>query len=1294
MLGSMSSSGDKKPVFKKGRNGGALASTAVDNSAEQKTSGGSKLKVFHKGLILVGIPLLVELALITSLSILLHQADEEKAKEQVYRRYAALTARLMASTTEAPYLLFTSIQFQNDKLYDQYEAKVQAIQDYGKEYDNLIKEHPELNWSQGILRDSVFQLVDVTKDIAEAKKSGSILDLMNYLPAVKEKLGTVKEVAITNLAQMVHKGEQQTLDMQAKQTNLRNLISLVLVAGGIFNVIVGVVLALFYKKSIMDRIRTITRNTVALSRGQRLLPPLGGDDEITLLDSAFHSMHKQLVAASERERALFNNASDVICVLDANNRFSKVNPVCFQYWGYEPSELIGVSLSDLLAPEDLPSTEDVIVNCKLSKEPANFENRIKSKWGKTIEVLWSAYWSESELSLFCIVHDISERKQIERVKKQFLSMISSDLKTPLSSISAAISQLVTEFKAALPEKAIAKLDMAKKNVLRLLGLVNDLLQITEMDTGSLEIKKENNNIEELLRRSMQDVEAVADKQKVKLHLIPIEGDWFVDPNRIMQVLVNLLSNAIKFSPADGVVVLSAERQGDYVLCKIIDQGRGVPESHKKAIFEKFKQVEAADGKRKSGTGLGLPICKQIVEEHGGSIGVESVEGKGSTFWFRLPVDETVSMKIRAHTKASQAAELASKARADSLAKMKAMQTEVPKHKQKPKGGSKLKLAWKGVLLVGLPIAFELVFVGLLSYVLVQVDHERQIELHQRNIAFNASKLLNYYFRVVVIITSGKTPETWMGVQQTFVEAMKVKRELHKLVENDPDMLEHMMKVEQTQSKLERFIERGNYMVAGGLTKESVNNALSGKDKLLPVVIGVAHRLQKVIDDAEDKEFVSPEKQQAFRQKQGQVLIAGLAANVLASVLLALFFTRDVTSRLTILADNADRLAKEKELNPQISGSDEIAQLDRVFHVTAMALAEARHKERAVFDNSQDVICAIAPDGKFTSMNPASVKMFGYSTEEMLSRTILDITFVDDQENTRNTLLGDFGDQTRLAFENRIVKKDGTSIYVLWSASRSREESVTYCIAHDISNRKELEQLKQEFLAVVSHDLRTPLMSITGAAKLIAAGAFGTIEGKPMTVLEGINTSGDKLLELINDLLDIEKLESGHMQLILEPIKLKEVVEKSIAAAPEPARVRLEFYGDKPDIEIVADKDRIVQALGNIISHAMLRTPVDAQVRFMTRNTADAIEFQIIDAAPAMEEKARQQLFDRFKDMTSMQAASVEERVGTGLALPIARKIIESHGGTVGVITQGPSGNIYFVRLPLNPAPAKAATPAT
>ena len=1257
----------------------------------------AQLKVFHKGLILVGVPLLIELLLIGSLWLLLVQSDKEKETEAVYRQYAALNARLMSALFEAPYMLFASLQYDSDKFYKNYERKVGEINEYSAEVIKLVDNNPRLEIDGGReMKSNIDKMVSMMTNISESRKSSNLMDLLRSAPDLKREFDSKKDVTTKKLAELMDQGETQTLETQNRQQNIRNLQALIIGAGLLLNLGVGIGLAFFYKREILDRLQRITINTVALSKGKRLDWEVGGNDEIASLDNAFHSMHKQLTASSERERALFNNASDVICVLDVNSRFSKVNPIAQQYWGYDPSELIGAPLSMLVLPADLTSTEDLIMNAKLSKEPITFENKLKTRSGKIIDVLWSAYWSESEQSLFCIVHDMSEIKQVEQVRKQFLSMISSDLKTPLSSISSSVSQLVSDLKEAMPQMAVEKLDMAKKNVQRLLGLVNDLLQITEMDSGNLEIRKETGSIDEILRRSVQDVEAIADKQKVKLQVIPVEGIWYVDPNRIMQVMVNLLSNAIKFSPADGVVTLLAERQGDYILCKIIDQGRGVPDTHKKAIFEKFKQVEAADGKRKSGTGLGLPICKQIIEEHGGMIGVDSVEGKGSTFWFRVPVDETVSMRIRAQTKASQAAELAAKQRADALAKVQEQEKQVPAHKQKPKGGSKVKLAWKGAILIGLPIVFELVFVGALATVLTQVDKERQVELHNRMIAFDATKLMNVFLNAAVIMASERNAQGWRRFQGAFVEAEKIRKDLRNLISDDPESLEHFNKMEEAANKLTRFYEKAQEIMGNGrrVREELVGSAFSGKDKLLPIAISVAHRLQVVVDDAEAKEFNSPSKQMQLRTVQAQVLLAGLAANILISLLLTVFFTRDITSRLMVLADNADRLAKDKELNPQIAGSDEIAQLDRIFHITATALAEARQKERAVFDNSQDVICALSGNGQFTSLNPACEKAWGFERDSLMNKPFLDIIHPDDQEATAKILAGDFGEHQRIEFENRVVKKDGTIMNVLWSASRQRGQDATYCIAHDITNRKELEQLKQEFLAMVSHDLRTPLTSITGIAKLIIAGAFGKVEDKPMGVLKNITKNGDKLLELINDLLDIEKLESGHMQLVLESVKLKDLVEKSIAASGEVARVRMEFHGNKPDIELMADKDRLIQALGSITSHALTRSPESTQVRFLCRNTEDAIEFQIMDTAPAMSEKARNQLCSRFKDMSALQDASMEERLGTGLALPIASKIIESHNGIINILVSGPTGNTYFVRVPLNPqavpaVPAKA-----
>ena len=395
---------------------------------------GAKLKVFHKGLILVGIPLLVELLLIGSLSWLLQQSDLEKAKEVKYRRYAALNARLMTTCSQAPYLLFASIQYQNDKLFKSYERKTTDLKETVADIQDLLDKNPELNIGNTEIKASLERMMKVMDEVALAKRESNLMDLLRNAPEMKKEFEGTKDIAIVKLAQLVEQGESQTKEIQEKQANIRNLQAIIIGVGLLLNLSVGIVLAIYYKREILDRLKRITNNTVALSKGQRLSWEVGGSDEIALLDNAFHSMHKQLMASSERERALFNNASDVICVLDANNRFSKVNPIAAHYWGYEPSYLIGTALSDLVVPQDLTNTEDLILNAKLSKEPLTFENKLRTKSGRITEVLWSAYWSESEASLFCIVHDMSEVKQVEQVRKQFLTMISSDLKTPLSSI--------------------------------------------------------------------------------------------------------------------------------------------------------------------------------------------------------------------------------------------------------------------------------------------------------------------------------------------------------------------------------------------------------------------------------------------------------------------------------------------------------------------------------------------------------------------------------------------------------------------------------------------------------------------------------------------------------------------------------------------------------------------------------------------------------------------------------------------------------------------------------------------
>src|SRR4030095_13614011 len=189
----------------------------------------------------------------------------------------------------------------------------------------------------------------------------------------------------------------------------------------------------------------------------------------------------------------------------------------------------------------------------------------------------------------------------------------------------------------LSEKAT---DRAQKTVTlldRLIGLLNDLLALQATGIRRMEMQPRMCSLQEVIQTSIDSVSALAEKNGISLECQDEQVSAFADPDRIVQVLVNLLSNAIKFSPPGSTVVVKTCPIGNQVVIGVKDTGRGIPADMRDAVFRRFQQVAASDATEKGGTGLGLPICKDIVERHGGIIGVDSEEGKGSMFWSALPV---------------------------------------------------------------------------------------------------------------------------------------------------------------------------------------------------------------------------------------------------------------------------------------------------------------------------------------------------------------------------------------------------------------------------------------------------------------------------------------------------------------------------------------------------------------------------------------------------------------------------------------------------------------------------------
>jgi signal transduction histidine kinase len=243
--------------------------------------------------------------------------------------------------------------------------------------------------------------------------------------------------------------------------------------------------------------------------------------------------------------------------------------------------------------------------------------------------------NETQNNSKALEQTVERLKEVERLKNGFLSTASHELRTPLTSIRGSLGLLASGVVGALSDEAVELVAIAERNAVRLMALINDILDLERLETGTIELRFARVPVQSILRRAMESSPVSGQQHGITVEVPEVSATIWADADRIVQVVVNLLSNAVKFSPPDGVVTIGVGLRDSCVEFRITDRGRGVPVAYRRAIFERFRQVETSDAREKGGTGLGLAICKSIVEQHGGTIGVESEEGSGSTFWFRV-----------------------------------------------------------------------------------------------------------------------------------------------------------------------------------------------------------------------------------------------------------------------------------------------------------------------------------------------------------------------------------------------------------------------------------------------------------------------------------------------------------------------------------------------------------------------------------------------------------------------------------------------------------------------------------
>lgn len=600
--------------------------------------GGSQL--FQKAIVLVAVPFVFEAVIVAFLLNLLHESELEALKQEKGKRLAVRANHLLACMNNAVKWKIVSIEgFGHGSALDFRVAQEIArtfpifneMRAIGSNDPIMLK---DLNAMEVMVR-KVARLMDLSRE--EGYNNGKTIRLAKILNALRIGLEQF-EIQQERLLMHARTIEKESTDALS-ESRQRTKVALCALLG--VGALISVVLAVYFHKGTVSRINVLLANAQLFKEEKALQAAVPGKDEIAVLDAAFHDMAETVSESAKRERDIVRNAHDVICSLSEELLFTKVNPASQTLWGLAPEELVGRSLFEFTPADEAPRIRESALLVKGKLEGGSFEAKIRHANSYYLDMLWSVNWSEAERSFFCVCHDISEQKKIEQLKKDFVAMISHDLRTPLTSIKLMLGMLESGMMGELPEKAMKSVTRESKNVDYLIALINQLLEIEKLESGNIQLDKDELSFGEIFNQTKAALEVLAERAGVTL-LIDDSYKTVVeaDKQRITQVLMNLVSNAIKFSPKGSSITMRTEKQGEeQIKIAVQDQGRGIPEHAIAKVFDRFQQVERDDAKVKGGSGLGLSICKAVVEAHRGKIGVDSQEGVGSTFWFIIPLDD-------------------------------------------------------------------------------------------------------------------------------------------------------------------------------------------------------------------------------------------------------------------------------------------------------------------------------------------------------------------------------------------------------------------------------------------------------------------------------------------------------------------------------------------------------------------------------------------------------------------------------------------------------------------------------
>ncbi|WP_133557784.1 ATP-binding protein [Pedobacter duraquae] len=889
--------------------------------------------------------------------------------------------------------------------------------------------------------------------------------------------------------------------------------------------------------------------------------------------------------------------------------------------------------------------------------------------------------------------------EIDRSKTAFFSNVSHEFRTPLTLMLGPLEDLL---QAESDEHKKAQIEATHRNAMRLLKLVNNLLDYSRVEAGRIQAAYQILDLAELTTDLASSFRSIIEKAGMMLvvHCENLTGDFYTDRQMWEKIVLNLLSNAFKYT-LEGTISVDLKQEGNFVLLRVTDTGVGIPEKEIPHMFQRFHRVENSAGRTHEGTGIGLSLVHELVQLHGGDISVISTEAEGSTFTVKIPSG-------KAHLPAAQVVE-SSRETQISTVTAPFIREAFSLLQDEAKGDADEVTQTSSDIMSTADLT-----VNLETSILI-VDDNGDMRAY-------LNRLLKPYFTVHTASNGSdalkqlKKNRPSLVLSDVMMPVMNGK-ELLRLIRNDKELYnlpviflsarageearidgleagadDYLVKPFSAAELLTKVRAQINISKARGHAEEQLRNLLTEA----PVAMSIYRGPKHVVELANDRmlNYWGRSKQDVLKRPILEV-IPELEGKGFKEILDHIYQTgeRFVSGEVPL---TLHRFGKDesiyvnitiealKDENQMINGMITVA-ADVTEQVTArLELQKVSDTLSLAMDSSGMGIYRINVATDLLEVSPRGRIIHAIPHDEVLTyENTLAVVVPEHRERFNQAIAKAIHENISFSEDYQIQPFDGSKRKWLNSTGRAELDEKGNVISvvgtlFDITESKEDEIRKNDFIGMVSHELKTPLTSLSGFTQLGLRTARKKDDQYNLSLFERTSGQIQKMNSLINGFLNISRLESGKIQLNLSTFRLDKLIME-IVEEIRPTAANQEFDVICEEITVTADHDKIGTVLTNLLSNAV-KYAKDKKVTIRALISEDDVSVSVKDDGNGIPESELPKLFDRYYRVEANAAQSIS---GFGIGLYLSSEIIARHGGKMWAeSTVGHDATFYFT-LPLN-----------